>query len=145
MRPCSFPIGHTLCPCEEYEAGSTKGVCDACGHRSSHHGPPPAVSSLPAPLVAGTSSRRTHMPTSLFQQLLNSVPRGVAALQETSNGLRKQQVSILTTAAVEHALTIEIGSVADEAVGCAECKPIHEGTQVPVPFCCLHRMWSSSR
>jgi len=74
-------------------AGPIKDVCDVCAHLSSHHGPSPSPTllSTSAPVV-GSSSGRAHSVTSLFQQLLKSTPSGAAALQETSNGLRKQQV-----------------------------------------------------
>ena len=71
-----------------------------CGHLSSHHDPSPAPVLLSIPAVAGSSSGRARSVTALFQQLLKSTPGGATALQETSNGLRKQPVVSTLTANV---------------------------------------------
>lgn len=93
MRPCTVPIGRIVCPCRGYQAGPKRDICDVCGHLLSHHDSPPTAGPLfaaPLPPVVSSSSGWAHSVTSLFQQLLKSTPGGATALQETSNGLRKQ-------------------------------------------------------
>lgn len=93
MRPCTISIGRMLCPCQEYEAGPKRDICSMCGHLSSHHDSSPDALPLRfMPDNVASSSGRAHSVTTLFQRLLKSTPSGATALQETSNGLRKQQV-----------------------------------------------------
>ena len=88
MRTCSGTIGRLSCPCEAYVVGSTDGTCGACLHSFAHH-----TQSSTIPLQSSTiglAPGRAAAVTSLFNHALKSTPRGAAALQETSGGLRKR-------------------------------------------------------
>ena len=96
MWPCSAMVCHVPCPCKGY-AGTNKSICDACSHSFRQHPRPPAAPSPSQSSIAGSAPGRTKSVTSLFNHLLKSTPGGAAALQETSNGLRKKHsVSIPT-------------------------------------------------
>jgi hypothetical protein len=146
MQPCTTPIDCILCPCRGYEASLKRDICDVCGHLSSHHDSSPIVAPLSMPTAISSSSGRPHSVTSLFQHLLKSTPSGTIALQETSNGLQKQQVVSPVTYDHEHSvidgtLTSRTGTLTDGAAGYAGGKPVHEGTRpLPVSFCCFHYM-----
>lgn len=144
MRHCLGVIGRIDCPCGGYVLGPKKDSCDACSHSFGIHIQSPAAPSSSSSSTMGPTPGPLSMPlTTLFNHLLKSSRSGTAALQETSNGLRKQQgVSTLTKRLeMNGILTIGTESLAFKAA-CNAKYNRGEGEQpFPFPFCCLPYVW----
>ena len=135
MRPCSVMIGRISCPCEGYAAGKNKSICDACLHSFEKHFQSPAVPSPSQSSAVESAPEHANLVAVLFKHLLKSTPNGIAALQETSSGLRKKSgvsISDLERSGAGGTLIVVTGP--------STCGNHSEGEQLPFLVRCLPHM-----